>query len=104
MAKRKSKKQLRNEKEQRKKVIASSIRIIVLLLLIGFSGYFLVNKFVLSNNINKETASFISFRNTLDGSQLIFDEVKVLSDKEGKSYKNKSVVKFDIDNKKRSKK
>ena len=98
MAKRKSKKQLRKEKEQRKKVIASSIRIMVLLLLIGFSGYFLVNKFVLSNNINKETASFISFRNTLDGSQLIFDEVKVLSDKEGKSYKNKSVLKFDIDN------
>ena len=97
MAKKKSKKQLRIEKKQRRKVILSSLRVIILLLLIGFSSYFLVSKFILSSNINKETANFISFRNAFDGTQLIFDEVKVLSDKEGKSNKNKSVVEFDID-------
>ncbi len=98
MARKKSKRQLRKEKKQRRKVFISSIRVIVLLLLIGFSSYFLVSKFILSSNINKETASFISFRNALDGSQLVFDEVKVMSDKEGKSNKNKSIVEFDIDN------
>jgi hypothetical protein len=96
MARRKSKKQLKKEKEQRRKVFLSSIRVVILLLIVGFSSYFLVSKFILSSNINKETAGFISFRNAMDGTQLILDEVKVLSDKKGMSNRNKSVVEFDI--------
>ena len=97
MAKRKTKKQLREEKKQRKRIILSSLRLVLLVLMIGFSGYFLVTKFLFSSNINKETLNFISFRNMMDGTQLIIDEVSVLNDKDGKSNKNSSYVEFDID-------
>lgn len=98
MAKRKSKKQLRELKKQRKKIMLSSLRLIILVLVIAFSGYFLVQKFVLSSNINKKTANYISFRNTLDGTHLTINELKVLKDDVGKSSRNNSYVDFKLDN------
>ena len=88
------------EKYTKRKLIRSWILMIILVVAVFFLSVFIFNTDYLSPKVDELTASYISFNNVESTDIIKVSNIKKMNDTNGKSYKNKSSVSFNVNGKK----